>query len=189
MKENQPLKPLNTYAYSKFLNDYLVTNIIKKAKTLIVGLRYFNVYGPAEFHKEKSASMIYQLYLQIKQGRRPRIFKYGEQKRDFIYVKDVARITIEALNLKKGLILNVGTGNAGSFNEIISLLDEALKQDLKPDYFDNPYGGVYQDHTQADITLLKESKIRVNKKATKPSNELKKAIRTGITSTLPLNDE
>jgi ADP-L-glycero-D-manno-heptose 6-epimerase len=159
MKETQTLRPLNTYAYSKYLCDCFALKAMKKTNTLIVGLRYFNVYGPGEYHKKKAASMIYQLYLQMKENNRPRVFKYGEQKRDFIYVKDVARITVECLNFKKSVILNVGTGQARSFNEIISILNKVLHKKLNPQYFENPYKGVYQDYTCADITLLKKSKL------------------------------
>ena len=155
MKEEQQRTPHNIYAYSKYLCDRLALDAMAgKGAPLIVGLRYFNVYGPAEYHKGTSASMIYQLYLQMKQGNQPRVFKSGEQKRDFIYVKDVARITVEAMQLKQSTILNVGTGRAGSFNEIIAALNSALNSDLKPDYFDNPYIGKYQDYTEADVTHL-----------------------------------
>lgn len=158
MKESQKPKPLNTYAYSKYLCDCLAQKFFKNKNTpLIVGLRYFNVYGPGECHKKSAASMIYQLYFQMKENKQPRIFKYGEQKRDFIYVKDVARITVECLSLKRSGIFNVGTGIARSFNDIIAALNKALNKDLKPDYFDNPYLGVYQDFTEADITLFKKN--------------------------------
>lgn len=157
MKESQPLKPLNIYGYSKYLCDCFASKFLnKKVLPLLVGLRYFNVYGPGEYHKKTAASMIYQLYLQIKENKPPRIFKWGEQKRDFIYVKDAARITVEALSLKKDFIINVGTGKARSFNEIIDCLNKAVGKNLKPDYFDNPYVGLYQDFTQADTSLLKK---------------------------------
>lgn len=158
MKEAQKLMPHNTYAYSKYLCDCLAQKVAnKKNSPLIVGLRYFNVYGFGEHHKQKSASMIYQLYLQMAEENRPRVFKYGEQKRDFIYVKDVARMTVEALNLKASTILNLGTGKARSFNDIISILNRLLKKNLKPDYFDNLYEGKYQDYTEADITHLRKT--------------------------------
>ncbi|UCG34968.1 MAG: ADP-glyceromanno-heptose 6-epimerase [Candidatus Omnitrophota bacterium] len=160
MKEDQSLEPHNIYAYSKYLCDrYAKAYALKSKIPLVVGLRYFNVYGPREHHKGSSASMIYQLYLQMKEGKRPRIFKYGEQKRDFIYVKDVARITVDALKLKKNAILNVGCGAARSFNEIISCLNKNMGKSLEPDYFDNPYAGVYQDFTCADSGLLKKNKL------------------------------
>lgn len=158
MKESQKLDPLNTYAYSKFLCDKKASELMKKERSLkIIGLRYFNVYGKGEAHKGKSASMIYQLYLQMRDNKNPRIFKYGEQKRDFVYVKDVVKVTLKALNLNKSVILNVGTGNPRSFNDIIKILNKFLKKDLEPEYFDNPYEKVYQDFTQADTSLLKKT--------------------------------
>jgi ADP-L-glycero-D-manno-heptose 6-epimerase len=157
MKENQPLMPLNTYAYSKYLCDREVMGLIKnKNSTPVVGLRYFNVYGPGEYHKGKSSSMIYQLYLQMEADKPPRIFKYGEQKRDFIYVKDVAQATVKALELNETVILNVGSGQARSFNEVIDIINKVLGKKFKPDYFDNPYQNVYQNYTQADIAKLLE---------------------------------
>ena len=157
MKEDGEIIPHNTYAYSKYQCDLLMKKVTAQFSTpIIVGLRYFNVYGPNEYHKGSSASMTYQLYLQMKEGKQPRVFKFGEQKRDFIYVKDVARITIEALNSKKTAVLNVGTGTPRSFNDIIASLNKTMGIDLKADYFDNPFIGKYQDYTEADTTLLKE---------------------------------
>ncbi len=158
MKESQNPKPLNAYAYSKYLCDCYAQKLMsKKALPRIVGIRYFNVYGPGEYHKGSAASMIYQLYLQMKADRRPRIFKFGGQKRDFIYVKDAARLTVEALTLKRDVIVNVGTGKARSFNDIIAALNKTMKTNLEPDFFDNPYAAAYQDFTEADINLLKKN--------------------------------
>jgi len=155
MKEDQLPRPLNIYGYSKYRCDCLVKSIWdKKGSPLIVGLRYFNVYGPGEQHKGSAASMTYQLYCQVKSGKRPRVFRHGQQKRDFIYVKDVARITVSALQLKKSTILNVGTGKPGSFNDMIVYLNKALNTDRQADYFDNPYVGLYQDETCADTAAL-----------------------------------
>lgn len=155
MREDQKITPHNVYAYSKYLFDCTVMRQFKAKTYPIVGLRYFNVYGPGEYHKGTAASMIYQLYSQMKQKRRPRIFKFGEQKRDFIYVKDAARLSVAALRAKQSAILNVGTGQARSFNDIIRVLNQVLKKDLEPEYFDNPYMGKYQNYTEADTTRLK----------------------------------
>jgi len=157
MREQQRCYPLNTYAYSKFLCDKEAFKLLnKKNIPLIVGLRYFNVYGHREYHKKKSASMIYQLYLQMEKDMPPRIFKFGKQKRDFIYVKDVALATVKVLDLKKSSILNVGTGEAHSFNKVIAVINKVLKKNLSPQYFSNPYTKVYQNYTQADTTILKK---------------------------------
>lgn len=159
MKEAQDVKPLNTYAYSKVLCDrFFYKNVKKTSSPHVVGVRYFNVYGPGEYHKCSAASMIYQLYLQMKAKKQPRVFCYGEQARDFIYVKDVARMTVDMLLINKNVVVNIGTGKKRSFNDIISALNAAMNTDYKPDYFKNPYLGLYQDYTEADVTLLKSLK-------------------------------
>ncbi len=158
MYENQKITPHNIYAYSKYLFDCEVIKITKNKKIMpIIGLRYFNVYGPGEYHKGSAASMCYQLYLQITQNKRPRIFKHGEQKRDFIYVKDVARISALGLQSKKSAIVNVGTGKARSFNDIVNSLNKTLSTNLKPEYFSNPFEGKYQNFTEADTLLLQKT--------------------------------
>ncbi|MCM8823394.1 MAG: ADP-glyceromanno-heptose 6-epimerase [Candidatus Omnitrophica bacterium] len=183
MKENQKLYPLNTYAYSKYLCDMKALKFInKRGVPLIVGLRYFNVYGPKETHKENSASMIYQLFLQMRNNCSPRVFKFGEQKRDFVYIKDVAFATVEALKLNRGGILNIGSGRAGSFNEIISIINKVLGKNLKPEYFDNPFVGVYQNCTEADITLLRKHL------GFTPQYSLEKGIEDYITSYLNVKE-
>ena len=155
MKEDQPAAPANIYAFSKVQLDNLAREYAARHKTWkIVGLRYFNVYGPRETHKKAAASMIYQLYLQMKAGKRPRIFKHGEQRRDFVYVKDVVRMTMSALQAPKSGIYNCGSGVAVSFNEIIEEVNRSLNLKLEPDYFDNPYS-FYQPHTEADLTAAK----------------------------------
>ena len=150
--ESNGAAPANVYAFSKVIMD----NIVRQAATespqwIIVGLRYFNVYGPREAHKGVPASMIYHLAQQITAGKRPRIFKYGEQKRDFVYVRDAVEGTIRALNAKRSGIYNLGTGNARSFNELIEVLNKCLGTNFEPEYFDNPHAH-YQNFTQADLT-------------------------------------
>jgi len=155
MKENQKLLPHNIYAESKVKLDEVAMKIAKEKNLTIAGLRYFNVYGPREKYKGKSASMILQLAKQMISKKRPRIFKWGEQKRDFIYVKDVVEANLKALGAGKTGIFNVGTGVATSFNKIIEILNHTLGTDFEPEYFDNPYG-FYQDLTQADTTLAEK---------------------------------
>ena len=155
MKEVQDPHPLNIYSYSKLMCDKLAgAYFSKRGAPLIVGLRYFNVYGPGEYHKGVSASMIYHLYNQMKSNKNPRVFKFGEQRRDFIYVKDVAQATVSALGMRKSIIMNVGTSFARSFNDIIKVINDILGKSLPPEYFDNPYSLAYQNHTEADITKI-----------------------------------
>jgi ADP-L-glycero-D-manno-heptose 6-epimerase len=148
-KESDAGHPNNIYGYSKWVMEKLAERYESKLK--IVGLRFFNVFGPGETFKGKAASMIYQLYLQMKSGKRPRIFKYGEQRRDFIYVKDVVEAILLAADAKKNTSVNVGTGRPTSFNALIAALNEALGTSYEPEYFDNPYD-FYQDFTQADMS-------------------------------------
>lgn len=150
-QEDQPPAPANVYAFTKVQLDNLARDYASRNPSWhIVGLRYFNVYGPNEAHKKAAASMIYQLYLQMKSGRRPKVFKMGEQKRDFVYVKDVVALTIQAANSPKSGIYNCGSGRAFSFNEVIAAINRALGTRLEPDYIENPYD-FYQPHTEADM--------------------------------------
>lgn len=152
MKEEDGGKPNNVYGFSKWVMDQLARGY--KGKLKIVGLRYFNVFGPGEWFKGAAASMIYQLARQMLAGKRPRIFKWGEQRRDFIYVKDVVEATLRAREAKRNTVLNIGTGQSSSFNEVIDALNVGLGTHLETDYFDNPYD-FYQDFTQADMTRTK----------------------------------
>jgi len=153
MKEEDAGKPNNVYGFSKWTMDQLALAYGKELK--IVGLRYFNVFGPGEWFKGSAASMIYQLYKQMADGRRPRIFKWGEQRRDFIYVKDVVAATLRAPEAKQNTVLNIGTGQSTSFNEVIEALNEGMGTRLEPDYFDNPYD-FYQNFTQADMSRARD---------------------------------
>ena len=155
LKEDREKSPENVYAFSKYIMDNIARDFSEKTGLKIVGVRYFNVYGPGEAHKGKFASMIYQLYLQMKANRRPRIFKWGEQKRDFVYVKDAVEATILAKDAPRSTVYNIGSGEARSFNEVIALLNKALGTDSEPEYFDCPYD-FYQEYTQADMTKIKE---------------------------------
>jgi ADP-L-glycero-D-manno-heptose 6-epimerase len=150
--ESNGAAPANIYSFSKVIMD----NIARRAAAespdwIIIGLRYFNVYGPREAHKGIPARMIYHLAQQIKAGKRPRIFKHGEQKRDFVYVRDIVEGTIRALDAKTSGIYNLGTGQARSFNELVDILNKELRTNFQPDYIDNPHAH-YQNFTQADLT-------------------------------------
>jgi ADP-L-glycero-D-manno-heptose 6-epimerase len=156
MKEDQAPAPANIYAFSKVQLDSLARSYSRRNPDWrIVGTRYFNVYGPHESHKNAAASMIFQLYLQMKAGKRPRVFRAGEQKRDFVYVKDVVAFNMKALSAPRSGVYNCGSGEACSFNEVIAELNKNLGTKLEPDYFENPYS-FYQPHTEADLTLSRK---------------------------------
>ncbi len=157
MREEEGLEPENIYGFSKLMMDRIAINYMEKYPHMrIIGLRYFNVYGPGEAFKGKSASMIYQLAVKILHGQKPKLFKWGEQKRDFVYVRDVIKANLLALEKDISGIFNVGTGRARSFNEIMKILNEELGTDYEPEYFDCPYD-FYQEHTEADISKIKKA--------------------------------
>jgi ADP-L-glycero-D-manno-heptose 6-epimerase len=143
--------PANVYAFSKAIMDNIAVREAKISPDwIIVGLRYFNVYGPREAHKGVPASMVYHLSKQMKAGQRPRIFKQGEQKRDFVYVKDVVEGSVLALEAKQSGIFNLGCGQARSFNDLVEVLNKCLGTKLQPDYIENPHAH-YQDFTEANL--------------------------------------
>ncbi|MDQ3116115.1 MAG: NAD-dependent epimerase/dehydratase family protein, partial [Verrucomicrobiota bacterium] len=134
--ETHEAAPANVYAFSKVIMDNLARRAVADAPEWnIVGLRYFNVYGPREAHKGVPASMILHLSRQIRDGKRPRIFKHGEQKRDFVYVKDIVQGTLRAMEAKESGIYNLGSGQARSFNELIAILNQSLGTNFEPEYF------------------------------------------------------
>jgi ADP-L-glycero-D-manno-heptose 6-epimerase len=148
--EVQPPDPLNVYACSKLVMERLAERYRDKLKQPIIGLRYFNVYGPGEDHKGKFASMIHQLAKQMRTGKRPRIFTPGDQKRDFVYVDDVIQANFKAATAKASGVYNVGCGQAFTFNQVVAELNRVLGTDLQPDYFENPYSFT-QDWTEANV--------------------------------------
>jgi ADP-L-glycero-D-manno-heptose 6-epimerase len=150
--------PENPYGYSKFLMDQIAYEYIDKfPEMIIVGLRYFNVYGPREYYKNNTASMVIQLGHQILNGHAPRLFDNSSSiYRDFIYVEDVVQANINSCSAKKNGIYNIGTGVPRSFQDIADILQKELDTVLGTDYFANPYKG-YQTHTQADIQSASEN--------------------------------
>lgn len=146
--------PENVYGYSKLQMDEITRSYLDSNHELhLVGLRYFNVYGPREIYKRRTSSMILQLTKQVLEKKSVRLFKFGEQSRDFVYIKDVVEANILAIEGKSG-IYNIGTGVSRSFNDIIKILEGNLQTTINIEYFDNPYS-FYQNNTCADLTNSK----------------------------------
>jgi ADP-L-glycero-D-manno-heptose 6-epimerase len=155
--ETNGAAPSNVYAFSKTIMDNLAMREAKENPNwIVIGLRYFNVYGPREAHKGVPASMVYHLAQQMKAGQRPRIFKQGDQKRDFVYVKDVVDGSILALEAKTSGIYNLGSGQARSFNELVDALNKCLGTKFQPDYIENPHAH-YQNFTEADLDKVRSA--------------------------------
>lgn len=148
--------PENPYGYSKYIMDQIASQYSKENPNLtIVGLRFFNVYGPREYYKAKTSSMVIQLGHQILDGNAPKLFFGSDQIfRDFVYIDDVLQALIKSCAPKINGTYNVGTGISRSFQEIADILQQELGTDLGTEYIPNPYDG-YQMDTQADIRASK----------------------------------
>jgi ADP-L-glycero-D-manno-heptose 6-epimerase len=154
--------PLNVYGYSKLLFDQYVRRILPQAKSQIVGLRYFNVYGPHEQHKASMASVAFHLNNQIKADRYINLFEgcdgynNGEQVRDFVYVGDIANVNTWFLkNNNVNGIFNIGTGKSQPFNAIArAIISWHGYGEIKYIPFPEHLVGRYQSFTQADINNL-----------------------------------
>ncbi|TXH17114.1 MAG: ADP-glyceromanno-heptose 6-epimerase [Gammaproteobacteria bacterium] len=174
--------PLNVYGYSKFLFDQVVRKRLATAGAInsqVVGFRYFNVYGPREAHKGRMASVAFHHYQQFRSQGRVKLFAgcngyaHGEQRRDFVYVGDVARVNLHFLDHpEKSGIFNVGTGRAQTFNELAvagvnacralsgepacSLADLVAQGLIEYVPFPDDLKGKYQSYTEADLSRLRK---------------------------------
>ncbi|MCL5260763.1 MAG: ADP-glyceromanno-heptose 6-epimerase [Gammaproteobacteria bacterium] len=157
-------QPLNVYGYSKLLFDQYVRRIFAQGKTSqVVGLRYFNVYGPREQHKGKMASVAFHLNQQLLKTGKVKLFQGsdgyvdGGQLRDFVYVEDVVKVNLWCYeNSAQSGIYNVGTGKAEAFNAIAkSVLAWHGRGELEYIPFPDELRGRYQSFTQADISELR----------------------------------
>jgi ADP-L-glycero-D-manno-heptose 6-epimerase len=162
------LKPLNLYGRSK--QDFDLWLLKNKLADKVVGFKYFNVYGPNEYHKGEMRSLVVKAYQQIKKDKKIRLFKSykpeykdGEQKRDFIYVKDVIGLMYAFFaNKKVKGIYNVGTGQARTWNDLAGAIFSALGLEPIIEYIEMPDSikDKYQYFTQADLGKLKRSGLK-----------------------------
>jgi ADP-L-glycero-D-manno-heptose 6-epimerase len=169
--------PSNVYGFSKWMMECEHRRFAERElaagrkEPWVVGLRYFNVFGPGESRKGKMASMVYQLSRQVIEGKRPRIFADGAQARDQVHVDDVVECTLAAAGLRAGhgtpangkpgegvkpAVYNLGSGIATSFNDIVDAVREGAgvsARERPTDYFPMPaeIRAFYQDYTCADM--------------------------------------
>ncbi|HTR24349.1 MAG TPA: ADP-glyceromanno-heptose 6-epimerase [Terriglobales bacterium] len=157
-------RPLNLYAQSKLAFDNYFRGLTGRAESTVVGLRYFNVYGPRERYKGRMASMVYQLFKQVEESGSAKLFEgtdgygNGEQRRDFVFVGDVVRINLFFARLTKVRrgIFNVGTGTGRSFNDVArAVITNLGAGNIQYIPFPSELEGKYQSFTQADLTALR----------------------------------
>jgi len=162
--------PINMYAYSKFQFDQYVRSLQGRLRHQVVGLRYFNVYGPREAHKGSMSSTPFHFNRQVLADGVCRLFEGtdgyadGEQQRDFVYVGDCAKVNLWFMeHAQHSGIFNLGTGRAQSFNDMARAVVAWHKQhrqaDARIEYIPFPahLQGAYQSYTQADISALRRA--------------------------------
>ncbi len=178
--------PLNMYGYSKHLFDlWLLKNRgLEKA----VGLKYFNVFGPNEYHKGRMSSAVLKMVPEVLKTDKIRLFKSSEpekyqdggQVRDFLYVKDAVKMTTQFLHNKEGGIFNMGCGNTHSWNELAQAVIKALKKNSEIEYIEMPTDllGKYQNYTCADLSKSKACNLLM------PQYSLQEAVKEYVTDYL-----
>ena len=157
--------PINVYAFSKLVFDQYVRQYLPEPGSQVVGLRYFNVYGPGEAHKGGMASVAWHLHNQLAEGDEVRLFSGsdgyadGEQRRDFIHVDDIVNINFWALdNPSVSGIFNAGTGRSQTFKEVAqAVIDWHGRGRIEFIPFPDHLRGSYQSFTEADISGLREA--------------------------------
>jgi len=159
------LRPLNMYGYSKQLFDLWIKRNGLMDK--VVGVKYFNVYGPNEYHKDDMRSVVHKAFEQVRDFGKVKLFKSynpeykdGEQKRDFVYVKDAVDMTLHFLEHQdKNGIYNVGTGNAQTWIELVTALFNAVGKPVNIEFVDMPEDirGKYQYFTQANLDKIRNA--------------------------------
>ncbi len=162
------LKPLNLYGFSKHLFDLWA----KRAGVLdrIVGLKYFNVFGPNESHKGHMASMVYKMFPLVREGSPIRLFKSsdpkrfvdGDQQRDFVYVKDAVAMTCSFLENERGGLFNVGLGKPTTWNALARALFKAADVQDRIEYIDMPadLAAQYQNYTCAEMKKFSDYRFQ-----------------------------
>ena len=156
-------RPLNVYGYSKLLFDRYVRRHVASGDAQVVGLRYFNVYGPNEAHKGPMASVVWHLIRQFEATGEMRLFEGshgygdGEQRRDFVHVDDVVRVVLWFLEHRdKSGIFNCGTGASASFNELArAVIDYTGGGTIRYVPFPDQLESSYQSFTEADLSALR----------------------------------
>ncbi|MFH0734926.1 MAG: ADP-glyceromanno-heptose 6-epimerase [bacterium] len=159
----ETLRPLNMYGFSKHMFDLWAKRTFISDK--IAGLKYFNVYGPNEYHKGDMRSVVNKAFEQIQAEGKVKLFKSynptykdGEQMRDFVYVQDAVDMTLYFLeHREKNGLFNVGTGNSRTWKDLITAIFNAMNLPVNIEYIDMPeyLKGKYQYFTKADINKLK----------------------------------
>ena len=163
-KELEKLRPMNMYGYSKQMFDLWIKN--NELLQEVVGFKFTNVFGPNEWHKGDMKSIVCKAYYQILETGKIKLFKSkredfqdGEQKRDFIYIKDVVKMVLHFLISGKNGIYNIGSGRAETWNHLAKSVFKALGKTPVIEYIDMPenISKSYQYYTKAEMGKLRNA--------------------------------
>lgn len=143
------------YAFSKEVFEHWSSNFQKHYNVQVTGFRFCNIYGPGEDHKGKRRSMIGHMIQNVIERKPVRLFKYGEQQRDWLYIADAVKIMLLALEKDVSGIFNAGTGIATSFNDLFQKITTQLGTVALLEYIDQPFTS-YQNHTCCNIDKAKK---------------------------------
>lgn len=171
IESSTPIAPLTYYGESKAAFDEWAMKFAEETGSVVTGLRYCNIYGPGEQHKKKRSSMIWQMMQNMRNGRPIKLFKHGEQSRDWIYIDDVVDANIAAMNSSYTGIVNCASGESTSFRFIyeclnrwvlasqgINVIGIKLLPRLVPlEYIDNPFPNTFQSSTLCSIEAMKDN--------------------------------
>ena len=159
IEERESEYPLNVYGFSKFAFDNYVRRILPKAESQVMGLRYFNVYGPQENHKGRMASVAFHLFHQLQETGKMKLFEGSAGfNRDFIHVADTVKINLHFYESKTSGIFNAGTGKTRSFKDIaITLQHLHGSGELENIPFPEDLRGKYQEFTEAGLNNLRSA--------------------------------
>lgn len=188
--DTRKLIPLNMYGYSKHLFDLWAFQ--EKLLGKMVGIKFFNVYGPNEYHKGDMRSMVAKAFEQIRDKGQIQLFKSykkdysdGGQQRDFLYVKDAVDTVYEFMTDRRlNGLFNLGGGKARTWNDLAAAIFKSLGKEPKIEYIEMPevLRGKYQYHTKADMSWRSQSKNR------KPFNTLEEGVRDYVQNYLNTAD-
>lgn len=159
--------PLNMYGYSKHMFDLWLKN--QNLLDKVVGLKYFNVFGPNEYHKARMSSAIVKMVpdalktgkIRLFKSSEPDKYKDGDQVRDFIYVKDAAKMTVQFLENEVNGIFNIGTGKTQTWNQLANAVIQSLDRPVSIEYMPMPedLSGKYQNYTCAEMDKSKKEHL------------------------------
>lgn len=157
IEDKTQIDPLNAYASSKVKFEEFTSEFSKRNRVSCIGLRYTNVYGTHEHHKNKRSSMIHQIVNSISRGLKPKIFHDGLQIRDWVYIDDVIDANMLAASHNKSDIFNIGSGHTVTFKMLVGIINKCLNKNIDIEYVKCYFQDKYQNNTTVSLEKSKKN--------------------------------